>query len=1094
MSHSMDANPPTVEHPAAPAKAERHEEEKEEEEEEDEDDMESELSDGGDFAASSFAFGTTCPQAPNPVLTIEGIGQIGLPLSERDANIIIQHANQAPFGHNHETVIDTSVRDTFEIDASRVRFSNPLFNAWLLSELLCTITTKLGTQAKDTSIELYKLLLYRTGSHFKKHQDTAKSPKMFATAVVLLPSQHTGGQLVLSHDNASQIYDFSAESFLGTSVMAWYTDVFHEVKPVTSGYRLALSFNVVRSATSSLAVPKLPDMADPGKPLRTFFRKWQAEKFDDPRDKAAYLLGHSYSKNDLLHGEECLKGKDAHLLSYVRDVAEELGFVLALANIDYTVTGPANDYGGGYSHYKRGRWYDESDDSDGGPSDVSMDRDCDVVDRKLSVSDLYDLDGNLVPGEIDIGNEDLIPENCFDGKSPDDKEYEGYQGNYAGNIDYYYHSTALLIAPEGSADFARDIRASHGLRQLAKSTTASLSTPAPADLDHARIVINNLRLANQAECLIKYALTWTNLGLWEDILRIMSSTMVTTERIFEGWRVFGWEAIKPRVGNLISVMSDVARARAILDSFPGQALNAEEAAQVEAWCKGMRKLHLTHVQSFQDTDVPYLFSAISEYGLDWFTQKFLKTLWSEKDTLQTESTKQSFDSLLTKSSTTVFAHTTHSVHEVPLLVNLINTQGSMWFETLIFPNIPKEQISLSFFLKLWEGLWALKEQRGSSEYDSLITQVVIVTLKLKCQPEQIPLLIKVIKAYGDSWFREKIFDLIPQTDDMYTFWIELAKSLRQHGVGIVSDPNSPSSPSTISKILDILVKFWEVKVAAHIPYYLQRQALPTQNPADRIIEILDLSISTGNIQLCATLLRDLMTKRQPTNDNFASFHQDLLIRMGKIRKIDIGIPPFNTFTETLIVFYLRSILGSKPAAVQVGKFGCGCANCKQVESFLTTAAETTTLSMNKAPRTHVCSHMDRRKDLVTYTVASYGRPTPVHVTKMPALLAHVKWSVNQANAKKILAGLGGEAAMNRIFGSRATDVWRVVNGTQSVASTGTSNAASTSQVQGRPQASQAQTQASLVPRGSSFAGTKRKQNPHAPKAVERGEVIDLTED
>ena len=112
----------------------------------------------------SFSYGTTCPQAPNPVLTIEGIGQIGLPLSERDANTIIQHADQAPFGHNHETVIDTNVHDTFQIDVSRVRFTNPLFNTWLNSDLLPTIMTKLGAQGPDTSMELYKLLLYRTGS------------------------------------------------------------------------------------------------------------------------------------------------------------------------------------------------------------------------------------------------------------------------------------------------------------------------------------------------------------------------------------------------------------------------------------------------------------------------------------------------------------------------------------------------------------------------------------------------------------------------------------------------------------------------------------------------------------------------------------------------------------------------------------------------------------------------------------------------------------------------------------------------------------------------------------------------------------------
>ena len=90
---------------------------------------------------------------------------IGLPLSERDAKLIENAAAQAPFGKGTETVVDTTVRDTFEINPDRFSFTNP---AW--TEFLQTVTEKvadglgLSPNQPPPRAELYKLLLYKTGS------------------------------------------------------------------------------------------------------------------------------------------------------------------------------------------------------------------------------------------------------------------------------------------------------------------------------------------------------------------------------------------------------------------------------------------------------------------------------------------------------------------------------------------------------------------------------------------------------------------------------------------------------------------------------------------------------------------------------------------------------------------------------------------------------------------------------------------------------------------------------------------------------------------------------------------------------------------
>jgi len=90
---------------------------------------------------------------------------IGLPLSEREAKLIEAAAIQAPFGKGTETVVDTTVRDTFEINPDKFSFKNP---AWVefLQRVTKTVAEGLGFLPTWPlpRAEVYKLLLYKTGS------------------------------------------------------------------------------------------------------------------------------------------------------------------------------------------------------------------------------------------------------------------------------------------------------------------------------------------------------------------------------------------------------------------------------------------------------------------------------------------------------------------------------------------------------------------------------------------------------------------------------------------------------------------------------------------------------------------------------------------------------------------------------------------------------------------------------------------------------------------------------------------------------------------------------------------------------------------
>ncbi|TFK65499.1 hypothetical protein BDN72DRAFT_880887 [Pluteus cervinus] len=110
----------------------------------------------------------------------------------------------------------------------------------------------------------------------------------------------------------------------GTSVLSWYTDVVHGVAPVTSGYRLALSYNLMHS-------PQYAEFCANGDMAYTRIQR---------------ILQIPYSSAELSHGLSALKGEDAHLITNLRSIAEEEGYCVYLGSLQYQITGSADeDYG-----------------------------------------------------------------------------------------------------------------------------------------------------------------------------------------------------------------------------------------------------------------------------------------------------------------------------------------------------------------------------------------------------------------------------------------------------------------------------------------------------------------------------------------------------------------------------------------------------------------------------------------------------------------------------------------------------------------------------------------------------------------------------
>ena len=220
-----------------------------------------------------FVSGTV--EAYLPQLEVESVGRIALPLLPQQAQQLIAVATQAPYGRGSETLIDTAVRKTRQINADQVKLSG---RHWpqTLQDILDRVVAGLSV-SKPVHAELYKLLVYEDGDFFVSHRDTEKAPGMFATLVIVLPSVYTGGELIIRHNKREVELNLCCEDASElVAFAAFYADCVHEVKPVTSGCRLTLIYNLLRPGSGQL--PQAPDYGAEQDDVASLLQQWDATK------------------------------------------------------------------------------------------------------------------------------------------------------------------------------------------------------------------------------------------------------------------------------------------------------------------------------------------------------------------------------------------------------------------------------------------------------------------------------------------------------------------------------------------------------------------------------------------------------------------------------------------------------------------------------------------------------------------------------------------------------------------------------------------------------------------------------------------------
>ena len=189
--------------------------------------------------------------------------------SESELENLASACEPATFGVDQKDVLDESYRKARKLDVAHFATTFELRKSGIMDVVRAALL-----EGHDSNIpveaDLYKLNVYgecRTnnlnnwsyvhpsdhctcsdkGSFFKSHRDTPRSGTMFASLVVIFPVAHEGGALKLCHGGNEWTVDSATVNNTTSPVIsyiAFYSDVEHEVTPVTSGHSVTLTWNI----------------------------------------------------------------------------------------------------------------------------------------------------------------------------------------------------------------------------------------------------------------------------------------------------------------------------------------------------------------------------------------------------------------------------------------------------------------------------------------------------------------------------------------------------------------------------------------------------------------------------------------------------------------------------------------------------------------------------------------------------------------------------------------------------------------------------------------------------------------------------------
>ncbi len=354
-----------------------------------------------------------------PGMIINRSYEVSFPIDEDEAQDLISYARKSKYGKGSDTLFDENVRKTREIDAAQIEIKNPEWQK-MLSTIIEHNKEQMGLEDIEVHALLHKLLIYEPGGFFKRHKDTEKMPGMFGSLIIGLPSKYEGGELVIEFNGKRQKIDFNQ---MGDTYhlpyVSFFADCDHEVKPVTSGYRICLVYNLVSKSAEQR--PLAPVYQDKISSL--------TECLDEYRDKCTspivVLLGHQYTETNFSVAK--LKSNDRPRARALLEAANRAEYYALPALLTYYQCGVPE-----YDDYSY-EGYNE-----------------DMAEVHDEWYELHNWQSKYTPG---LGNYSVDPSriwslSALDDVEPIEKEVEGFMGNYGPTLEYFYRYGSIVLWPK----------------------------------------------------------------------------------------------------------------------------------------------------------------------------------------------------------------------------------------------------------------------------------------------------------------------------------------------------------------------------------------------------------------------------------------------------------------------------------------------------------------------------------------------------------------------------------------------------------------------------------------------------------------------
>ena len=294
----------------------------------------------------------------------------------------------------------------------------------------------MGCPEGSLTAELYKGLLYDVGGFFISHRDTEKSDRMVGTLVIVLPSLHRGGELIVRHAGREVPLNLAPNDVSEVAWAAFYADCAHEVQPIIEGNRLCLIYNLIQRLGDRAL--QAPDYESEIAEAATLLADWANRP--DSAPKFAFVLDHQYSPAGLRFS--LLKNGDAATVKVLAAAAARSGCAIHLGIVHIEETGSAEP---NYDdrRYSRGH-YDDDEASSSDDFEI-----IDIDDSTQTIAEWVDLDDNPVDfGKLPLMDGELLPAGALDDEEPDEQSLTEATGNEGASFERSYRRAVAVLWSE----------------------------------------------------------------------------------------------------------------------------------------------------------------------------------------------------------------------------------------------------------------------------------------------------------------------------------------------------------------------------------------------------------------------------------------------------------------------------------------------------------------------------------------------------------------------------------------------------------------------------------------------------------------------